>query len=216
MPRAHPVNDEKMGRTMSGVKTSAPVEAASTAGTDTARDRILDAAETLFARDGFDATPTARITALAGVGKGLLFYYFPNKLALLRLLLIERLPDSPLCDPAEAAIPGDVSGSLLRLARLLNLGGSESRALHAIIFREGDTHPEVAAHVRSMRQGLLDLTERVLDDASPVKLSPPERRHAAQTFLAVMLDEARAQNFDATGPDLAGAAQIVANGLTHH
>ncbi len=198
---------------MSKVKTPAPGDAARVAGTDTARARILDAAEALFARHGFDATPTARITAQAGVGTGLLFYYFPNKLALLRSLLTERLPNAPLCDPADVTVRGDVAGSLLRLARLLDLNGSDSRALHTIIFREGDTHPEVAAHIRSIRQGLLDLTERVLDAASPVKLAPVQRRHAAQTYLAVMLDDARAHNFGASGPDLAGAARIVANGL---
>jgi AcrR family transcriptional regulator len=39
-----------------------------------ARERILDAAEDLFAADGFDATPTARIARRAAVAKGLLFY----------------------------------------------------------------------------------------------------------------------------------------------
>ncbi|MDQ4008407.1 MAG: TetR/AcrR family transcriptional regulator, partial [Actinomycetota bacterium] len=41
---------------------------------DPSRQRILDAAEDLFARDGFDATPTARIAKKAGVPKGLVFY----------------------------------------------------------------------------------------------------------------------------------------------
>jgi AcrR family transcriptional regulator len=45
-----------------------------------ARYRILDAAENQFAEHGFDATPTARIAAEAGVPKGLLFYYFPKKI----------------------------------------------------------------------------------------------------------------------------------------
>jgi AcrR family transcriptional regulator len=44
------------------------------------RERILGAAEDLFAADGFDATPTARIAGRAVVAKGLLFYYFPRKL----------------------------------------------------------------------------------------------------------------------------------------
>lgn len=38
-----------------------------------ARERILDAAEDLFAVDGFDATPTSRIAHRAAVAKGLLF-----------------------------------------------------------------------------------------------------------------------------------------------
>ena len=61
-----------------------------------ARQRILDAAEAQFAQDGFDATPTARIAEQAGVPKGLLFYYFPKKIDVLRALLAERLPVAPL------------------------------------------------------------------------------------------------------------------------
>src|SRR5665811_1642956 len=61
-------------------------------GSGDARERILDAAEDLFAADGFDATPTARIARRAVVAKGLLFYYFPRKMDLLRTLFVERLP----------------------------------------------------------------------------------------------------------------------------
>ena len=56
------------------------------------RTRILDAAEELFAVDGFDATPTARVAEAAEVPKGLVFYYFPHKIDLLLTLLQERLP----------------------------------------------------------------------------------------------------------------------------
>src|SRR5665811_439287 len=62
------------------------------AGSGQARERILDAAEDLFAADGFDATPTSRIAGRAAVAKGLLFYYFPRKMDLLRTLFVERLP----------------------------------------------------------------------------------------------------------------------------
>jgi AcrR family transcriptional regulator len=37
------------------------------------RTRILDAAEELFAEDGFDATPTARVADAADVPKGVVF-----------------------------------------------------------------------------------------------------------------------------------------------
>jgi len=181
---------------------------------DASRVRILDAAEALFARDGFDATRTARITAQAGVGTGLLFYYFPTKIDLLRALLAERLSKAPLCDPADVARRGDVAGSLLRLAQQLDLGGSATLILHTIIFREANTHPEVAAHIRSVRKGLLELTERVLDAASDEKLSPTRRRQAAHTFVAVMLDDAHARSCTVPGPDLGGAASIVAAGLS--
>src|SRR5512144_2917481 len=97
------------------------------------RSRILDAAERLFAERGFDATPTARIAALADVPKGLVFYYFPRKIELLKALLNERLPHHPLCDAEEVAVPGNPVRSLLRLARRLALGEHESQVLRTII-----------------------------------------------------------------------------------
>ncbi|MGZ4494353.1 MAG: TetR/AcrR family transcriptional regulator [Nocardioides sp.] len=177
------------------------------------RARILDAAELLFAERGFDATPTARIAADAAVPKGLVFYYFPRKIDILRTLLAERLPSHPFCSPAEVARRGDPAGSLLRLARALGIGRHESVVLRTIIFREAGTHPEVREHVRALREGLLETTEAVLDAAVEKVLDPVRRRQAAHTFVAVMLDEANALSFDGPGPDLSGAAEIVSSGL---
>jgi AcrR family transcriptional regulator len=55
-----------------------------------ARERILAAAEELFAERGFDATPTSRIAERAGVPKGLVHYYFTRKPDLLSAL-VERV-----------------------------------------------------------------------------------------------------------------------------
>ena len=178
------------------------------------RSRILDAAERLFAERGFDATPTARIAVDADVPKGLVFYYFPRKIDILRTLLAERLPSHPYCSPGEVARHGDPAGSLLRLARALGIGRHESVVLRTIIFREAGTHPEVREHMRALREGLLELTEAVLDAAAGFVLDPVRRRQAAHTFVAVMLDEANARSFDGPVPDLSGAAEIVSSGLS--
>ena len=79
--------------------------------------------------------------------------------------------------------------------------------------REASTHPEVRDHVRSLREGLLQLTERVLDAAIGHPLPRVLRRQAAHTYVAVMLDEANARRFDGPVPDLAGAATIVAGAV---
>ncbi len=177
------------------------------------RSRILDASERLFAARGFDATGTARIATEAEVPKGLVFYYFPRKTDILRTLLVERLPAHPLCDATDVARRGDCSGSLLRLARRLGLGDHESVVLRTILFREAGTHPEVREHIRALREGLVEITEAVLDAAVEHVLDPVRRRQAAHTFVAVMLDEANARWFDGPVPDLAGAARIVSGGL---
>ena len=178
------------------------------------RERILDAAESQFAEDGFDATGTAAIADAARVPKGLVFYYFPRKIDILRALLDERLPGAPLCEPGEVARRGDPVGSLLRLARRLRLGEHESVVLRTIIFRESGTHPDVREHLRALREGMLDLTEAVLDKAVEHVIDPVLRRQAAHTFVAVMLDEANARRYDGAVPDLPGAAEVVCGALT--
>ena len=99
------------GPTVTGTNANGEV-----CGGNDARERILDAAEDLFAADGFDATPTSRIAHRAAVAKGLLFYYFPRKMDLLRTLFRERLPMQPLSGIIGIAVKGDMAGSLVRLA----------------------------------------------------------------------------------------------------
>lgn len=177
------------------------------------RDRILDAAEELFAHEGFEATPTSRIAEEAGVAKGLLFYYFPRKADLLQALLEERLPEPPTCGVATVARRGDLVGSLVRLARALDLGGRHPRFLRAILFREVGLHPEIGEHLRRLRAGLVELTEQVLDAASPHTLNRHRRREAADTYVSLMLYEADARHRGGVVPDLAAAAAVVARAL---
>jgi hypothetical protein len=147
------------------------------------------------------------------VGKGLLLYYFPRKVDILQTLLDERLPEVPSSEVTSLSRPDDIAGSLTRLARRLDLAGHHAVALRSIIFREAGTHREAREHAGAFRTALHELTERVLDAASPVKLNARRRREAAQIYVAVMLDEANARRLGAPGPDIASAARIVAASL---
>ena len=55
------------------------------------RSKILNAAQTLFAQSGYDATGVADICQAAGVSKGSFYYHFPSKQALFLELLDEWL-----------------------------------------------------------------------------------------------------------------------------
>jgi len=177
------------------------------------RSRILDEAQRLFAEKGFDATPTAGIARAAAVPKGLVFYYFPQKIDILLALLAERLPAGPLCDPATVALPGDPGGSLVRLPAVVGLNRREASVINTILFREARTHPEVARHLRSLREALVALTEEVLNMAAERALNPIRRRQAAHTFVAVMIDEVTTAVVDGPLPDLAGSVDIICQGL---
>jgi AcrR family transcriptional regulator len=175
---------------------------------DDRRTRILDAAEELFAGDGFDATPTARIAGAAGVPKGLVFYYFPRKIDLLLTLLEERLP---VPESIRGVVRrGDPARSLVALHRSLGLETHDSLVLRTIIFRESGTHPEVRDHLRRLRRSLVRLTEGALDQAVEWTLAATLRRQAAETFVSVMLDHANARRAGGALPDVKGAAAVVA------
>ncbi|MEO6471758.1 MAG: hypothetical protein ABIR57_07685, partial [Aeromicrobium sp.] len=83
-----------------------------------------------------------------------------------------------------------------------------------IVFREAGTHPEVGQHLQALRDGLVELTERVLDVASPKVLDRRRRHGAADTYVAVLLHEANTRRFNGPLPDLDAAARIVAAGLS--
>src|SRR5262245_50445770 len=59
------------------------------------RRRVLQAAESLFARRGYDATGMADVADRAGIGVGTLYHHFPDKRALL-LALIDDWGDREL------------------------------------------------------------------------------------------------------------------------
>lgn len=108
---------------------------------ESARERILVAAQKLFAERGFDATPTSRIAELARVPKGLVHYYFPRKPDLL-VALVDRLPREHI-DHAHVVVPGDVAGSLRRLVAALDAWLDASPLLSHLLWREADTHAAV-------------------------------------------------------------------------
>ncbi|GLZ30244.1 TetR family transcriptional regulator [Lentzea sp. NBRC 105346] len=115
---------------------------------DSARERILAAAEELFAESGFDATPTSRIAERAGVPKGLVHYYFRRKADLLAALVL-RLPDGTV-DQKRVVVVGDIAESLRRLVAALDARLNASPLLSHLLWREADTHSAVrdALHER--------------------------------------------------------------------
>jgi AcrR family transcriptional regulator len=187
-----------------------PGEGVAVADDEARRERILTAAAELFAADGFDATPTARIAEQAGVPKGLLFYYFPRKRDILTTLLEERIPESPGLHAADVVVAGDPAASLVRLADRVGLSRHESVVLRTILFRELGTLPESATYAERLRRHLLSLTQDVIVASAPRPVPPAAAHKIAQTFVAVLLDDANAQRYGGEGPDLPATAEILA------
>ncbi|GAA3148173.1 TetR/AcrR family transcriptional regulator [Planomonospora alba] len=151
-----------------------------------ARARILDAAEELFARHGYEATPTAEVARLAGVPKGLVFHYFPKKIDVLVALVDERTLVEEA--PEVEAVPGDAAGALSRLARRLPIIASP--AMRRILFREADTHGSVRARLGHLNGEIVRRARFALELALPGARGDAARLEvAAVTFAAVLLHQ---------------------------
>ncbi|WP_377839233.1 TetR/AcrR family transcriptional regulator [Bosea sp. UC22_33] len=56
-----------------------------------ARDRILDDAARLFARDGYDGTSLGELAASVGITKAAIYHYFPNKQEIYEAIIVRTL-----------------------------------------------------------------------------------------------------------------------------
>ncbi|MBN9755135.1 Transcriptional regulator, TetR family [Pseudonocardia sp. Ae406_Ps2] len=173
-----------------------------------ARDRILDAAEELFARHGFDATPTSRIAERAGVPKGLVHYYFRRKPDLLEAL-VERLPH-PVCG-ADVAVAGDALAGLRALVAALDRALDASSVLSHLLWREADTHPVVRDALLRRAGELEDAVHEVLAAGG----GAPDRIRAAARLLAAAIGHRYAldRHGDDDRTDMEAELSFVAAGL---
>ncbi|RJO76470.1 TetR/AcrR family transcriptional regulator [Nocardia panacis] len=186
-----------------------------------ARQLILDAAEKLFAAQGFDATATAAIATAAGVPKGLVFYYFPTKDAILSTLMAERVPKHPIDDIGTVVAPGDPAASLVNLDAAINLRDHHSSVLRVIMWREADTHPDVRRQLRRLRDQLLDVTVRVLQASAPQPVRPGTLSACAAAWVSAMFTISSTDRLHAldgipipSAEEIFNVARVVAAGMT--
>ena len=126
---------------------------------DDTRDRIIDAAQAIFARDGFVGTKMQEIAARVGIQRPSLFYHFKNKEALFVAVheqvfgRIERLFRESLAPDGDAFIQLD------RLSRAVLAVMAEEPDFAAMVARTAvDRHPAAVAIVRNYLQPLVELS----------------------------------------------------------
>ncbi len=128
-----------------------------------ARRRILDAAQSLFAELGYDATPTKRIAEDAGVPQGLLFYYFRTKEGLLEALVAERNFLSELERELKGTKHQDPAQDLWDLAQRFRAVVGRREAIARILMRESLGHPSVAERFAEMRETAIAIIAAFLE-----------------------------------------------------
>lgn len=112
------------------------------------RKRILQAAQRLFARKGYEGTTTASLAQAAGVAEGTLFRHFPNKKAILIEVAtngwVEILTDL-LTELSEMASYKAVAQVMRR--RMLNV--RENADIMRVCFMEAQFHPELRDRIQA-------------------------------------------------------------------
>jgi AcrR family transcriptional regulator len=177
-----------------------------------ARERILTAAEKLFAETGFDATPTSRIAEAAQVPKGLVHYYFRRKPDLLTAL-VQRLPDERI-EPAHVVVPGDVAASLRRLVAELDARLNESHLLSHLLWREADTHEDVREALQTRFQSIIGQVKAVIVAAGAGTIAMADVDSAAGLFaLAVSYRHSVARHAE-DAPMMDREVDFIAGALT--
>ena len=106
---------------------------------DLKRKQIVDAAEKLFLRDGYEATAMAAVARRAGVANNAVYWYFPSKDDLLAAVLQRRQEQAlaELPTPATATPEEQVLAMLAQLDQVANLTATvHERAKHSTTVTE--------------------------------------------------------------------------------
>lgn len=167
-------------------------------------EQVLEAATTLFLRDGYGPTSLEAVAAAAGVSKRTLYARFASKATLLRevvgrFVTLWRPPFDAGFEAGEALEPTLVAAARVTLATAL---APEALALHRLVVAEAGRFPELDGVMRDAGVGLG--TERIAAALAQAGVADPA--WAAEQFMALVLFAPQRQALGA-GPALDAAAQ---------
>jgi len=150
------------------------------------RDRILQSAQRLFARKGYEKTTTRDLAQAAGIAEGTLFRYFDTKKAILVEVAtqgwVELLTDL-LMELSEMASDKAVAQVIRR--RLGNL--HQNADLMRVCFMEAQLHPELCDRIQAeIIVKMMDVTEAFVQTAMDRGVYRPlNPKVVAQVFLGL-------------------------------
>lgn len=149
------------------------------------RRRILDAAARVVATHGYAAGTTNRIAEEAGVSIGSLYQYYPNKDAILAVLMTEHV-EAGLAAGQDLLASEDGSGRVdelltrsLRATIALHRGDPR---LHAVLFSEAPRPPELVRRLVEAERLAVQRVEQLLGAHPDVRVD--DARMAARVVVA--------------------------------
>lgn len=178
------------------------------------RTRILQAAQRLFARKGYDGTTTRDLAQAAGVAEGTLFRHFANKKTILIEVAtngwVELLTDL-LTELSEMGSYKAVAQVMRR--RMLHL--HENADLLRVCFMEAQFHPDLRDRIQSdVIVKMTDVAEAFFQTAMDRGIyRPMNPRVVAQVFLGMFTVAGFSQDTVMKGGSSPQAMQEMAEGL---
>ncbi len=179
------------------------------------RTRILTAAESLFALNGYDATGVADICSEANVSKGAFYHHFPSKQAIFQALLeqwLSQLDTQLIANLNEAS---DVPEGLVAMASQTDVifEGARTRASIFLEFwMQAMRHPDVWKSVVSPYHRYLDqfadILKKGIAEGSLDENQDPH--HSARMLIALALGMLLQAFFD---PDTVKWDQVTQSGI---
>jgi AcrR family transcriptional regulator len=145
------------------------------------RERLLDAAQTVFARRGFLAASLDEIAEEAGLTKGAVYSNFESKEDLFQAVLDDRYNDRTMriADLVDNTASFDVQAA--EGARMLQDYFQEERIMTLLTLefeiyaiRNPDFAPRSRAHSRELRHAVAELISQHTQDWGRLSLSPEE------------------------------------------
>ncbi len=132
----------------------------------TAKEKIIEAADHLFGKLGFDAASTREIAEMSGVNKALIHYHFKNKDGLLEALLDRYYQKLAMLIETSFLDEGDLKKRLLHMVDIYMDFLEQNRNFGRIVQREaaGGQHMD---RIEKNMVPLFELGSRVLKDSFP-------------------------------------------------
>lgn len=156
---------------------------------DLTRQRILDAAQEVFSRDGFQGATTREIARKAGVNEVTIFRHFHTREELLHATLKQSCASLDALVQPEENWRGDLFGSLERYIR------------------------EAYAHLRGKEALVRAFTSEAPILSEPTRRTLQEFMSKRKALLVARLQEAQKAGLVRTGLDLSAAADLLPDAI---
>lgn len=156
------------------------------------RRKILDAARACFARKGFSGTTTSEICAEVGMSPGNLFYYFPNKAALVSAVAEDELRQMSLLFSGIAHQDDVIEAIEMLATELIKLSLDPvyvriNTEIAAEIMRNSEFGRPFAENERHIKVDLISLIQRGIDRG---QVDPSLSPESVVTWLIALFDGA--------------------------